>query len=599
MEDLIKGELDWHNKVNENFHEVDSQMADIAINVESFFIVGMTDYTTAIQNAINYIKNNAQYGTILFSGKTYSISAQIIYYSNIKFKGKFGKTFIKSNTDLDSAFVNPFDPTDGEDVENIIFKDIGFLGGVSEDGTFPRIRSSRTVLAGIHKGILAQSSLDPYHSDYKKVTNIKIESCIFLNLADLPLYLDGVYGETVVQFNKSSNNADIGTLYCESVRCIHNNVEKSSDNGISLSRGCLKVVCIGNKVKDCAYDGIWLSGYTSEGQEGIAPNTFVCTDNEIKNCGYTGISLNDAPANGIVANNIIDTITLGTYDNPQDYKGTGIKVSSYPSNVYTIASITNYTQNLNIHDNIIKNAKRGGIETRGCNTAKIHDNIMIDIGTEYMVDGATAIPNDSRDYNFGIRLYISNSNIDVHDNKIIDTTAQQLIKYPLLCENDASNVTNYCKFKNNEAYGCKNSINDGLIQDDGKTNQMENDIQVFQDGNKSSTISADAPTYKRMGLMKRSDKSPSLVIGSNTSFAIEKSSTANIDDAGATYDTICYATPSGKIYSTGGLVVSNSNWDNPPIQIGAYYLWIDSAEKLRIKNGLPTSDTDGNYFNIT
>ena len=26
MEDLIKGELDWHNKVNENFHEVDSQM---------------------------------------------------------------------------------------------------------------------------------------------------------------------------------------------------------------------------------------------------------------------------------------------------------------------------------------------------------------------------------------------------------------------------------------------------------------------------------------------------------------------------------------------------------------------------------------------
>ncbi|MBV4447738.1 SGNH/GDSL hydrolase family protein [Clostridium tyrobutyricum] len=29
MEDLIKGELDWHNKVNENFHEVDSQMAEI------------------------------------------------------------------------------------------------------------------------------------------------------------------------------------------------------------------------------------------------------------------------------------------------------------------------------------------------------------------------------------------------------------------------------------------------------------------------------------------------------------------------------------------------------------------------------------------
>ncbi|WP_147564688.1 SGNH/GDSL hydrolase family protein [Clostridium tyrobutyricum] len=30
MEDLIKGELDWHNKVNENFHEIDSQMAEKA-----------------------------------------------------------------------------------------------------------------------------------------------------------------------------------------------------------------------------------------------------------------------------------------------------------------------------------------------------------------------------------------------------------------------------------------------------------------------------------------------------------------------------------------------------------------------------------------
>jgi hypothetical protein len=40
----------------------------------------------------------------------------------------------------------------------------------------------------------------------------------------------------------------------------------------------------------------------------------------------------------------------------------------------------------------------------------------------------------------------------------------------------------------------------------------------------------------------------------------------------------------------------SANYTVCPIKLGAYYLWIDSTGKLRIKNGLPTSDTDGQYF---
>ena len=37
-----------------------------------------------------------------------------------------------------------------------------------------------------------------------------------------------------------------------------------------------------------------------------------------------------------------------------------------------------------------------------------------------------------------------------------------------------------------------------------------------------------------------------------------------------------------------------SNWDfGGKLQLGNYYLWVDSSGRLRIKNGVPTSDTDG------
>jgi len=38
---------------------------------------------------------------------------------------------------------------------------------------------------------------------------------------------------------------------------------------------------------------------------------------------------------------------------------------------------------------------------------------------------------------------------------------------------------------------------------------------------------------------------------------------------------------------------SNGNWDNGHLVLGSYHIWVDANGKLRIKNGSPSSDTDG------
>lgn len=48
------------------------------------------------------------------------------------------------------------------------------------------------------------------------------------------------------------------------------------------------------------------------------------------------------------------------------------------------------------------------------------------------------------------------------------------------------------------------------------------------------------------------------------------------------------ALPTGDSFGLGG-----GTWDTGTLRLGAYHLWVDSTGDLRIKNGAPTSDTDG------
>lgn len=49
----------------------------------------------------------------------------------------------------------------------------------------------------------------------------------------------------------------------------------------------------------------------------------------------------------------------------------------------------------------------------------------------------------------------------------------------------------------------------------------------------------------------------------------------------------------GVLYSGISLAAGQSGWNFNPLQVGNYVLWVDSSGRLRIKNGDPTSDTDG------
>ena len=48
-----------------------------------------------------------------------------------------------------------------------------------------------------------------------------------------------------------------------------------------------------------------------------------------------------------------------------------------------------------------------------------------------------------------------------------------------------------------------------------------------------------------------------------------------------------------KINFPNGVYTSNSSHQSGHFQMGNYHFWVDTAGKLRIKNGAPTSDLDG------
>lgn len=119
MEDLIKGELDWHNKVNENFHEVDSQMADIAINVKAYGanMGASADSSNIIQNLIDNVYPH------LFVPKG------IILLSSINFRDK---NVIIEGTGCESVIVIDNIPTDkhglySNECGNVLFKNIKII----------------------------------------------------------------------------------------------------------------------------------------------------------------------------------------------------------------------------------------------------------------------------------------------------------------------------------------------------------------------------------------------------------------------------------------------------------------------------------------
>jgi hypothetical protein len=54
-----------------------------------------------------------------------------------------------------------------------------------------------------------------------------------------------------------------------------------------------------------------------------------------------------------------------------------------------------------------------------------------------------------------------------------------------------------------------------------------------------------------------------------------------------------HVTSQGSLFTSTNLETGQSDWNYEPLKLGNYVLWVDSTGDLRIKNGTPTSETDG------
>lgn len=58
-------------------------------------------------------------------------------------------------------------------------------------------------------------------------------------------------------------------------------------------------------------------------------------------------------------------------------------------------------------------------------------------------------------------------------------------------------------------------------------------------------------------------------------------------------DTAIYRSAAGVVRSTGSIAAAGSAWNSGHLILGNYHLWVDAGGSLRMKNGAPTSDSDG------
>lgn len=49
---------------------------------------------------------------------------------------------------------------------------------------------------------------------------------------------------------------------------------------------------------------------------------------------------------------------------------------------------------------------------------------------------------------------------------------------------------------------------------------------------------------------------------------------------------------------TNGHLQVGSTWDGPHLVMGTFHLWIDAIDRLRMKNGVPSSDLDGDLVGM-
>ena len=255
-----------------------AQLADIAINIKSFGAIGdgITDDSTAIQNAINYVGSLGG-GTVLIPDGIYSITKTLLVKSNMRITGtgtlECTGTF-PASTSLDSSALN-------------IRNGINRIENVVIDGL--TIIPPFTAGIGKSQGILVSWA-----------ENVAIRNCTFKNIPNSGIRVDG-YGELYGDAGRSTQSPDY-IVYTKNVYIENNTIlNPLSKHGIEVIAWPDNIICTGNKVYNAYEHGIRISG---------AYNSII-SNNVTEGCGEFGIYL--AGYNLLCNGNIIDGKTTGKY----------------------------------------------------------------------------------------------------------------------------------------------------------------------------------------------------------------------------------------------------------------------------------------------
>ncbi|MCX4596102.1 right-handed parallel beta-helix repeat-containing protein [Streptomyces sp. NBC_01549] len=384
-----------------------------------------TTDAAAINTAILTVSQRGG-GRVLLSGDTWTVSSSITPRSNVTLAGVPG-TVITHTGNSNIIYGSTITFTD------FTLEGITFLGPVNEFPAAPK-RARTTSGAGAQTAVFLSGDLDTTGSGQAQLTNFTMRNCAVRNMSALPIRIGGVRGKVSVTGCEFTNNQDCGFLFCQEVIYNGNHVMQGADNGVSLSRGCQKITCTGNTIENVAYNGIWVAGFGTD----KGPTSFAVTGNVVKNVGLNGVYIDYAAKHGAVVGNEIDCgLFRGPSDQPSDANGAGVYIGGFPTT--DRANPTDWATGITVVGNHIRQAARAGVYLNGARRVQVTGNVIVDIGTQFLADGTTAISSADATQNVGILMEnaSTSANVTVALNDVIDSRGTAYCNFGLVPQNTA------------------------------------------------------------------------------------------------------------------------------------------------------------------
>ncbi|GAB2696003.1 beta strand repeat-containing protein [Kitasatospora kifunensis] len=405
-------------------------------------------------------------GRVRLGNGSWVLSSSITPQSNVTLCGQPGTT-VSINFVGDIVFGKTTAFT------NFTIEDLTFLGPVNSFPTVPT-RARTTSGNGAQTAVYLSGDLDSTGTGQAQLTNFIFRRCTVQNCSALPLRIGGVRGEVLVYDCTFINNQDVGFIYNQNVQFEGNFVYQSADNGVSVSRGNNKCVVVGNTFENCCYNGIWLSGFDdgSHNLVDIGPTNFACTGNTVINVGFNGIMLDQAPANGTVTGNMVTQgYFRGPSDQASDANGAGVYIGGYPTSARN--SPTAYATNLVVAGNTLFQCARAGVYITGAKAITVEANQILNCGTQYLADGATAISSTDSTNNVGILIdnTATNTDIAIRNNTVLDERATPYGNYALVPQTANSSYVYWF----NHMAGLRNPYN--VLDHDPNTREISSTIR--------------------------------------------------------------------------------------------------------------------------